>query len=140
MTTVQYSYEVAYTHDPLSGDPFPILPLQVANPHAPEQALDTNAYLDSGAQRSLFDGWIATALGFDLFSGSELRYASVTGISLAARLHTVSLTHPDLGSIALEVGFSTAPISRNLLGRDFFNFFQIGFHERYLTFYMSPNS
>jgi hypothetical protein len=140
MVTVQYSSEVAYTHDPLSGDLFPILPLQIANPHDPRQALDTNAYLDSGAQRSLFDGWIATALGFDLFSGPELRYASVTGASLAARLHTVSLTHPNLGSVELEVGFSTAPISRNLLGRDFFNFFQIGVHERYLTLYLSPTS
>jgi len=63
MVTVQYVAEFAYTYDPLSGDPFPLLPLQLANPHAPTQALDINAYLDSGAQRSLFDGWIATALG-----------------------------------------------------------------------------
>src|SRR5262249_8090177 len=140
MVTIQYVAEFAYTHDPLSGDPFPILLLQVANPHDPGQALDINAYLDSGAQRSLFDGWIATALGFDLLSGPELRYISIAGVGLAARLYQVRLTHPNLGSVELEVGFSTAPISRNLLGRDFFNFFQIGFHERYLTFYMSRTS
>ncbi len=140
MATVQYAYEVAYTYDPLTGDPFPILPLQVANPHAPGQALDANAYLDSGAQRSLFDGWIATALGLDLLSGRELRYVSLAGIGLTARLHQVRLIHPNLGSVELEVGFSTTPISRNLLGRDFFNFFQIGFHERYLTFYLLRNS
>jgi hypothetical protein len=140
MVAVQYAAEVAYTYDPISGDPFPILPLRIANPYDPGQALDTNTYLDSGAQRFLFDGWIATALGFDLFSGPELRYVSIAGVGLVARLHQVRFTLPNLGSVELEVGFSTIPISRNLLGRDFFNFFQIGFHERYLTFYMSPNS
>jgi len=63
---------------------------------------------------------------------------SVAGVGLTARLHRVQLVHPVLGSFALEVGFSTVPISRNLLGRDFFNFIQIGFRERYLTFYVTP--
>jgi len=41
-------------------------------------------------------------------------------------------------SYALEIGFSENPIRRNLLGRGFFNLIQIGFRERYLTFYMTP--
>ena len=70
MVTVPYAYEIPYTPDPLSGDSFPVLPLRVINPRNPDQEpLDINTYLDSGAQRSLFDGWIATALGLDLLSG-----------------------------------------------------------------------
>ncbi|MBI3300886.1 MAG: hypothetical protein HYZ72_02245 [Deltaproteobacteria bacterium] len=115
-----------------------MLVLQMASPDHPEQALDIDAYLDSGAQRSLFDGGIGTALGLDLFSGPEIRYVSIAGTGLAARLHQVRLAHPALGSFELEVGFSTVPISRNLLGRDFFNLVQIGFRERYLVFYVTP--
>ena len=80
MATVQYAYEIAYTYDPLTGDPFPILPLRVTNLSNPGTALDVNAYLDSGAQRSLFDGWIATSLGLDLLSGQALSYGSLGGI------------------------------------------------------------
>jgi len=29
-------------------------------------------------------------------------------------------------------------ISRNLIGRDFFNLVQVGFREKYLTFYLTP--
>jgi hypothetical protein len=137
VVTVQYAYEIAYTPDPLVGDSFPILPLRVTNLNNSGRALDVNAYLDSGAQRSLFDGWIATALGFDLLSGQVLSYGSLGGI-IQGRLHQVRLSHLDLGEFDLEIGFSENPIRRNLLGRDFFNLIQIGFHERYLTFYVTP--
>jgi hypothetical protein len=129
MPNVPYTHEFAYTYSSQTGEPFPVLVLQLASPAHPEQALDIDAYLDSGAQRSLFDGRSGTALGLELFNGPELRYVSVAGVSLAARLHRVQLVHPALGSFALEVGFSTVPISRNLLGRDFFNFIQIGFRD-----------
>ena len=134
---MQYAYEIAYTPDPLTGDSFPILPLRIANLNNSGRALDINTYLDSGAQRSLFDGWIATALGFDLLSGQALSYGSLGG-TIQGRLHQVRLSHLDLGEFDLEIGFSESPIRRNLLGRDFFNLIQIGFHERYLTFYVTP--
>lgn len=134
MVTIHYPHEFPYMHDPFRGDPFPILPLRIQNPSDPSQALDVNAYLDSGAQRSLFDGWIATDLGFELMSGPSILYASLGGI-IQGRLHQVHLSHADLGAFPLDIGFSEAPISRNILGRDFFNLIQIGFRERYLTFY-----
>lgn len=137
MVIAQYAYEFAYTHDPLSGDTFPILPLRIANPHNPGRALDINTYLDSGAQRSLFDGWIAADLGFNLLSGRALSYGSLGG-SIGGRLHQVRLFHPNLGEFDLEIGFSENLIPRNILGRDFFNLIQIGFRERYLAFYVTP--
>ncbi|MBI3799407.1 MAG: hypothetical protein HY268_20875 [Deltaproteobacteria bacterium] len=94
MPTVSYAYEFAYTYSSQTGDPFPVLALQIASPDHPEQALDIDVYLDSGAQRSLFDGRIGTALGLELFSGPELRYVSVAGVGLAARLHRVQRALP----------------------------------------------
>ncbi len=138
MPTVTYAYQFNYTYDPQKGEPFPVLVLQIMNPDHSEQALDIDAYLDSGAQRSLFDGGIGTALGLDLFSGPEIRYVSIAGTGIVARLHRVRFAHPALGNFELEVGLSTARISRNLLGRDFFNLVQLGFRERYLTFYVTP--
>lgn len=137
MVAVQYAYELAYTRDPLTGDPFPILPLRIATPNNPGTALDINAYLDSGAQRSLFDGWIAISLGLDLLSGQALSYGSLGGM-IQGRLHQIRLSHLDLGEFDLEIGFSENPIRRHILGRDFFNLIQIGFRERYLTFYVTP--
>lgn len=78
MVTVQYAYELSYTPDPFTGDPFPILPLRITTLSHPETALDVNAYLDSGAQRSLFDGWIAISLGLDLLSGQALSYGRLS--------------------------------------------------------------
>lgn len=138
MVTVQYQHQFSYTYAPEYKDHFPILPLRVTNPRDPTLALDVDVYLDSGAKRSFFDGWIATALGLDLLSGPRITHGSSAGFQTTGHLHQVTLSHPALGSFALEVSFSTAQISRNLLGRDFFNFIQIGFRERHLAFYVTP--
>ena len=60
-----------------------------------------------------------------------LYYRSSTGAELVARLHKVRLVHDSLGSHELTVGFSERRIARNLLGRDFFDLFQIGFREHH---------
>jgi hypothetical protein len=74
-----------------------------------------------------------------LNSGQKKECGSlVKGAGVEARLHWVRLSHPELGDFDLEIGFTESPISRNLLGRDFFNLIQIGFRERYLTFYATP--
>ena len=137
METVSYVYRFDYSYDD-EGERFQKLLLQIASPGHPEHALEIDAYLDSGAERTLVDGRIGTALGLDLLSGPELRCVSITGTGLTARLHVVRFSHPDLGDFELEVGFTTVPISRHLLGRDFFNLIQIGFRERQLTFYVIP--
>jgi hypothetical protein len=100
--------------------------------------LDIDAYLDSGAERSLFEGWITRAIGLDLLAGRTIPYASLTRQTIEGRLHPVRLSHPSLGHFELEVGFSTGNISRNILGRDFFNLIQVGFRENHLAFYVTP--
>lgn len=137
MLTVRYDLEFPYPYD-LNGERFPRLTFRLTNPENPGQSVDVDAYLDSGAQRSLFDGGIGRAVGIDLLTGDQKQYESATGSSIAGRLHRVRLEHPDLGSFDLEVGFSSSRIKRNLLGRDFFNLVQIGFRERRLAFYVTP--
>lgn len=62
--------------------------------------------------------------------------ASAAGFSIDTIVHPIRLSHPDLGDFNLEIGFSTVPLRRNLLGRDFFNLVQIGFRERQQVFYV----
>jgi hypothetical protein len=135
--TVAYRFQFPYRYSP-AGEPFPILPVVVTNPRQHSHAVDAIAYLDSGAQRSLFDGTVARVIGLDLLAGRRLQFASPAGMPIEAMLHTVRLSHPELGDFDLAVGFSTAPLRRNLLGRDFFNLVQIGFRERHELFYITP--
>lgn len=136
MVNVTYDHQFTYSHD-LDGQRYPRLTLRVSNPQDLTQAVDIEAYLDSGAQRSLLGGWIGKALGLDVLEGPQLTYESTAGIGLTATLHPVLLEHPDLGRFDMEVGFSSAPIRRNLLGRDFFNHLQVGFREHQLSFFIT---
>jgi hypothetical protein len=138
LVTVSYEYRFEYTHDP-DGRRFPRLEVRVASPEKPAEAVDVWAYLDSGAERSLFNGWIGAALGIDILDGPTLVYETGSGAPLSATLHPVRLFHPDLGDFDLEVGMSSSEIPRNLLGRDFFDLVQIGFREHHLAFYLTPS-
>ena len=136
MVTVSYAYQFNYLYA-ADHRRFPGLVLQIWSPDRPQQALHIDAYLDSGTERSLFEGTIGTAIGLDIFSGRRIPYRSTAGREVEGRLHQVRLSHPDLGDFQLEVGFSVEPINRNLLGRDFFNLIQVGFRERHLAVYVT---
>lgn len=138
MISVDYSYQFRYLPVNIHRS-FPRLPIQIRNPGIPDQAVEVPAYLDSGAEYSLFSGWVARSIGLDIFTGAPRFYASTTGAAVEARVHRVDLMHPDLGLFPLEIGFSLSEIRRNLLGRDFFNLVQIGFRERHLAFYVTPS-
>ena len=93
-------------------------------------AVDITAHLDSGTERTLLDGSFAAAVGLILFDGTPLDFYSATGNRMESRVHRVAFSHELLGDWEMDVGFSTGKITRNLLGLDFFNLFQICFHER----------
>lgn len=136
MITVSYEHRFEYAHD-ADGGRFPRLEIRVAHPKNEDAALDVWAYRDSGAERTLFNGWIGSALGIDLLDGRELVYQTGSGGHLTARVHPLHLFHPDLGDFELEVGLSSSDIPRNLLGRDFFDRVQIGFREHQLAFFIT---
>ena len=137
MWTVSYPYRFNYRL--VNDEPFPVVVLRLSNPLQPDRKMDVDAYLDSGTQRSLFNGWRAMALGLDLLAGPSKSYTPTSGQAIEARLHTVRVHHENLGDFELEVGFSTGEIRRELLGRDFFNLAQIGFRERQLEYYLDPS-
>ncbi|MGH7816014.1 MAG: hypothetical protein ACREOR_01370, partial [Candidatus Binatia bacterium] len=100
--------------------------------------IDTDAYLDSGAEVSLFNGDLLAGLEIDLINNNRKSYGSTFGASVTGYLHTVRLILPDVGDFSLDIGFSNGEIRRNLLGRDFFNLVQIGFRENQLEYYLNP--
>jgi hypothetical protein len=136
--TVDYEYEYLYRYVD-QDNRYPLLQIQLVNMSDPKRAFEVDAYLDSGAARSLFDGQLASAIGLDLMAGEQKRYSSTAGSIVWARLHKVRFEHPDLGSFQLEAGFSEAGVIRNLLGRDFFALVQIGFREKHSTFYLTSS-
>lgn len=136
MVEVIYSYTFPYAYRGLAQAP--MLQIRLASPTPSQEQVDVDAFLDSGTNYSLFDGQLADAIGLDLMAGRPRQYYSTTGAEVDARCHRVLLQRPGLGTFALEVGFSTSRIARNLLGRDFFSLVQIGFREHRLEFYIEP--
>jgi hypothetical protein len=129
MISVSYTHEVPYVYG--RGRPRPTLRLEIRSIPDPNLAIKTQADLDSGADSTILQGDLCSVIGIDLHGGREKRFqTAVNRTSLVARLHRVQLVHELLGKFEMEIAFSTEPISRNLLGLDFFNVFQIGFQDR----------
>ena len=132
---VIYDHSSSYSVDELSGKSFPGLEFRVSLPGATDRVIDINAYLDTGAELSIFDGaLIVPRLGIDLMAGPEVRLNAATGFTISARIHRLLLAHAQLGRFTLDAAISTVPIRRNLIGRDFFQHLQIGFREFHHTF------
>jgi len=137
MHDVSYQHQFDYLSDGGSSS-FPGIRTRISLPADPANGIEVVAHLDSGAQQSIFDGEISQVIGLDLMSGRPQVYQSTSRGQVNAMLHNVRLSHPILGTFDLEVGLTTTRIYRNLLGRDFFNLFQVGFRERYRQFLLTP--
>lgn len=135
---VVVDYQHSFNYRQLALGSYPIIQIRITRPDDPQLGVDTDAYLDSGAERSLFNGHFLTALDIDLVNNKPKPYGSTIGNSVTGYLHEVRLTVPEIGDFNLEIGFSEVQIRRNLLGRDFFNLVQIGFRERHLEYYLNP--
>jgi len=135
VVTVIYQYECNYRD--LGSGGVPVLALSVSLPDNPQLAIDVDAHLDSGAERSLFNGFIIPSLGRELLTANWKSFSPTAGDGIVGYLHRVRLDVPDIGNFELEVGFSDRQIRRNLLGRDFFNLIQIGFRETQLQYFLN---
>ena len=135
MSAVNYSLEARYLIG-AGGGSFPGLIVAVEKPTVPTGSLEIRAELDSGAEYSLFDGEVATAIGLDLFSGKPFTFDTTSGATIDARILRIVLRHVELGTFELPLRFSTGKIFRNILGRDFFDLIQIGFRERHLMVFL----
>jgi len=88
MFEVSYLHELDYLHDSVTGDPFPWLWIVVRSPTEGRE-LEIQAHLDSGAERSLFDGQIANAIGLPPGNGEKSYFRSTTGADVVAIPHRV---------------------------------------------------
>jgi len=136
VVTVDYSHRFYY-REMIEGRS-PVLTATISTLAGGEESIDVDAYLDSGASTSLFNGSFLTALHVPLINDRRKSFTSTAGHSIEAYIHRLRLTLPELGSFDLDIGFSSTQIVRNLLGRDFFNLVQIGFRERQLEYYLYP--
>ena len=136
MVTVEYQHRFNYRQ--YRSRSSPVLQVRITRQDIPGLGIDTDAYLDSGAEASLFNGDLLAALEIDLINNNRKSYGSTFGGSVTGYLHNIQLTLPDVGDFSMEIGFSHGEIRRNLLGRDFFNLVQIGFRERQLEYYLNP--
>lgn len=137
MYPVDYEHRFDYRRDPRDGNPRPILSFDLVNREAPECRVQASGLLDTGCERSIFEGHLALMLGIDLLEAPRVPYCTAIGHRVEVPIHPVRLEHPLLGSFDLEVGFAQFPLSRNLLGRDFLDHVQIGFREHRLEFYVT---
>jgi len=136
MVSVQYSLEFPYRI--YQDELFPMVMVALRNP-ATRESVDQDAFLDSGASRSIFLGAAAPMIGFSLLEGEPWEFRTNTGQPVHARIHRVGVVLGDgVAEFALDLAFSTDEIQRNLLGRDFFNLLQVGFRESYGRLYIEP--
>ena len=137
METVVYQLRVPYLLR-VNGKSFPGLVVDLENPSDVASFVEIRAELDSGAEYSLFEGRLARLIGLDLFDGEPFEFGLVNGVSLDARILPVVIRHDKLGRFNLRVRFSTSPLRRNILGRDFFDLLQVGFDEHHSEVYLTP--
>jgi hypothetical protein len=135
LVLVDYPYSFNYSQLPTGH--FPIVQVRITKPNNQSLGFDTEAYLDSGAERSIFDGSLISALEIELVNRNPKPYSTTTGNTVTGYMHRVGLAIAQVGSYNLEMGFSDAPIRRNLLGRDFFNLVQVGFREHQLQYFLN---
>lgn len=137
MHVVAYSEKHPYRYAEL-GDMFPVLTVALRNPHNPKDIVEVDAYLDSGAQISVFQGWIPKAIGLDILNGRPWQLRGSSGWNINARRIHVELEYQAGRVFPLEPAFVLDELHRNLLGRDFFDLVQLGFREHHGEFFLEP--
>lgn len=131
--TIRYEHTFNYFVLP-TGKRRPGLLIQIRNGGV---QLDTKAFLDSGAEYSLFTGKFAPALGLDLIAGRPRAYRTINNTVINGYVHPVSVYVPEVGEFPIQLGFSLHQITTNILGRDFFDLVKIGFDEHEQVFHLS---
>jgi hypothetical protein len=136
-TVIHFDHDLEYLDTPIG--PAPALMVSLENPQRPGRFHDAMAYLDTGSQRTVFDGDIAESLGIDILRGEKVKFTfNHLGGSIGAREHRVALAHHlSFGKLDVTVCFSEEPIRRNLLGRDFLRLLQVGFRQYDQMFFLS---
>ena len=108
--------------------------MELRNPIS-QESVETVAHIDSGATTSLFDGELASAIGIGFWPGAVLP-SRLSMAECLRRACTNVVQHEHLGELQIPLAFSTGAVRRNVLGRDFLAYVQVGINERDLEFYV----
>lgn len=127
-------FQYVYPYRPLqSGTPSPCLPVELS---VGTLSKEFRALVDTGAERTMFDGSLLVDAGLDLLSGPRALFHGFMGARTVGHLHRVKLT---LAGRTLDIGvyFSTVPVDRPVLGRDVLEFFVVAFRERTMELHVA---
>lgn len=115
MTRYEFPYRIH------RGIPLPLIPIILAEKE------QTYALLDSGANVSLFEAWVAERVGLPIEKGKK-RFLTGIGGRILAYEHLIPVRIVDY-KFSLKIAFSRElDVSVNLLGQDnFFDHFVVSF-------------
>jgi len=103
-----------------------------------EHSAISQAKIDPGSQVCLFQREIGEKLGIDIESGYQIRLGSLTGGSLIAYGHSVTLNTLGLEFNSVVYFARDYGLERNLLGREgWLNKVRLGIVDHDLTLYLS---
>jgi hypothetical protein len=132
MPIVEYALEFDYRI--VAGKDVPMLPIRLSN--AEGYGIKIFACVDSGAEFSLFRADHLLAFGVQLLDGKPETVSTLV-MNFTVYRHELSIEVVQGFPIPLMPGFSDM-IRRDILGRDFLNYCQVGLRERYLKVLFDP--
>lgn len=135
---LRFSHRFRYHYDEIEASTIePRLIFTIENPQRPDLGQqDIQAKIDSGAEYTLFKGWVLQLLDVELMDGESRKFQSLVGESFTGWKHEVKLLLTNDLQITMNVYFSDAN-RRNVIGRDFFDSFRIGFDQINELFYLA---
>jgi hypothetical protein len=131
VVTIDFDKAVGYRYS-LSGKLAPIVAMRLSNEK--ENSVDVQAYVDTGAEFSLFRADYLNPLGLNLLDGDAEEVSTLVA-SFPIYRHIVRISLFDELRFNLRVGFSDL-IRRDLLGRDILDkvHFAMREHHRQMFF------
>lgn len=110
--------------------------IEISGPRGRQKML---ALVDSGADRSLFNSEIATAIGLDLRKAETSSVTGVTGQQPIFLVEELEVRVEHLDPIKVPASFIDSPFVGALLGQDgFFDTYRIKFEKDHDAFEISP--
>ena len=132
-TKVTYTYRFPYRNLPGHTGQFPVVPVMLSA----SRSVDAPGVIDTGSQRTIFDGGYASTIGLRLEDGTSIPiqpFGNGTFFTKALRCH-IFFNGQDM---ELDVCFSEIKIPRNILGRDFLDRVQMGLREHHELVFLRP--
>jgi predicted aspartyl protease len=136
---ISLSFDLEFNYRPLDGSENalnkPAIPVTLIGPNG---EVDTLALVDTGAGGCVFRGEFAQIIGItDIFTGIRKPMYGLGGGNITGYFHRIEI-RINRSEFEVNVGFTTDPISYNILGETFLEHVQLGVREYHQKLYLSP--